>query len=122
MYLYHTKILHFYSTLVILSLHEHLITLLFCNGVVDSKSLVPFVFVLSFISNLSCLFVVCTSDLSHGYSTLDFVFLSTVKRSLSFGRNGCCQIKLIITLHLLFLVFNELNCRINKFSGHYSTI
>ena len=61
---------------VMLILHEHMSTLLFWKEFVVSKPLFllfSFYFFV-FFSNLSCIFGLCTSDLSNGYSTVDLIF------------------------------------------------
>ena len=63
---------------VMLTLHEHLITLLFCKGVRGFQAFVPFVLVLSFSSFQICLVFLDYALLNAhigilSYSTLDFI-------------------------------------------------
>ena len=55
-----------------LTLPKDLIQHLFCKDVRGFQAFVPFIYgYLLVCFNLSCLFGLCTFDLSHGYSTLD---------------------------------------------------
>ena len=77
-----------------LTLHEYLIPFLFYKGVRGFQTCVPLIcfrFIFQFISNLSCLFGLCTFNLSPGYSTLDSIQQYIINYALSLQkltRNG----------------------------------